>query len=96
MQGKAKQDDTRQDKARYDKATQDKSKKVKGRQGNRRQRWIQEEEEIAGILFRWLLVGQFFPALCNVNFATSSVPVVPEMETPYPLATSSSKIVQRE
>lgn len=44
----------------------------KAGQGKARQRWTQEEEEIAGILFRWLLVGQFFPALRNVNF----VPVV--------------------
>lgn len=45
---------------------------------------------MAEISFRSLLVGQFFPALRNVEFA-AGVPIVAEMEAPYPLATSSSR-----
>ena len=74
-QGNARQGNTRQVKTSQRKAGQGMARQGKARQGKARQRWTQEEEEIAGILFRWLLVGQFFPALRNVNFV-ASVPVV--------------------
>lgn len=86
QQGKTMQDKTRRGEAKKTKWGE--ARQGWAKQGKTRQRQPQEEEEIAGILFRWLLVGQFFPVLRNVNFAVN-VLFVSEMETLYPFATSS-------